>query len=219
MFRVKICGITDAADAVAAASAGADAVGLNFYARSRRYLDPRRAEAVAAAVPEGVVRVGLFVNAAPEFIRMLAARLRLQAIQLHGDETVQQLVDLGDLPLIKAFACHQHARTAIAEYLAECRRQGVSLRMILLDAAVPGQFGGTGQRADWETAAALAADRSLPPVILAGGLNAENVRAAIETVRPAAVDTAGGVESAPGIKDHAAMQAFATAAKAALNLI
>lgn len=217
MFRVKICGVTTAADAVAAAAAGADAVGLNFYARSRRYLDPRRAEAVAAALPEGVVRVGLFVNAAPEFIRLLAQRLRLQAIQLHGDETVAQLANVRDVPLIKAFACHPHARTAIAEYVAECRRQGVELRMILLDAAAPGQYGGTGQKADWDTAAALAADRSLPPVILAGGLNATNVRAAIEAVRPAAVDTAGGVESAPGVKDHSAMKAFASAAKAAFN--
>ncbi len=219
MFQVKICGVTTTADAVAAAAAGADAVGLNFYARSRRYLDPRRAEAVAAAVPEGVVRVGLFVNASAEFIRMLFSRLKLHAIQLHGDETVEQLADLGDLPLIKAFACHQQAQGAIVEYLAECRRQGVALRMILLDAAVPGQYGGTGQPADWEMAATLAADRSLPPVILAGGLNAANVREAIECVRPAAVDTAGGVESAPGVKDPAAMRAFATAAKTALGSI
>lgn len=217
MFRIKICGVTNADDAVAAAAAGADAVGLNFYAGSRRYLDPWRAEAVAAVLPESVVRVGLFVNAAPEYIRMLAARLQLQAIQLHGDETVAQLVDLADLPLIKAFACHQHAQNGVADYVAECRRQGVALRMILLDAAVPGQFGGTGQQADWETAAVLAADRSLPPVVLAGGLNAANVRQAIELVRPAAVDAAGGVESAPGVKDRPAMLAFVAAAKAAMN--
>lgn len=217
MFRVKICGVTNVEDAVAAAAAGADAVGLNFYARSRRYLDPRRAEAVAAALPVGVVRVGLFVNAVPDFIRMLAAKLRLQAIQLHGDETVAQLAELADLPLIKAFPCHQHAHAVITDYMAECRRQGVSLRMILLDAAVAGQYGGTGQTADWGTAAALAADRSLPPVVLAGGLSATNVRQAIELVRPAAVDTAGGVELAPGVKDRAAMEAFVAAAAAAMN--
>lgn len=217
MFRIKICGVTNEEDAVAAAAAGADAVGLNFYAGSRRYLDPRRAEAVAAVLPESVVRVGLFVNAAPDFIRLLAARMRLQAIQLHGDETVAQLADLADLPLIKAFACHQHAQTGVADYVAECRRQGVALRMILLDAAVPGQYGGTGQTANWEAAATLAADRSLPPVVLAGGLNAANVRQAIELVRPAAVDAAGGVELAPGVKDRAAMLAFVAAAKAAMN--
>lgn len=215
LFRIKICGITNPTDAKAAAEAGADAVGLNFYPRSKRYLDLRRAVTVASAVPAHVVRIGVFVNATAEFVRMIAQRLGLGAVQLHGDESVEFLAELADLPLIRAFPLSESHLPQIRQYLAHCRQRGIALRMVLFDAAIAGNYGGTGRPTDWRLAAELALDPAVPPVVLAGGLTPENVGDAIRTVRPAAVDTAGGVESAPGQKDTARMKAFVAAASAA----
>ena len=215
MFRVKICGITSVEGALAAAEAGADAVGLNFYPKSPRYLQPRVAEAVAAALPDGVVKVGLFVNAAEDEIREQFDRLELDLIQLHGDEPPEFVDRLKGLPVMRAFRVGAAGLGSVHEYIQRTEELGCPLRAVLIDSFRKGSYGGTGQVADWATAAAYEA---IPPLVLAGGLTPQNVAEAIATVRPAAVDTASGVESAPGKKDPAAVRAFVQAARAALNL-
>ena len=216
MFRVKICGITTGEQARAAAAAGADAVGLNLYPGSPRFLPPAAAATVAAAVPKGVQRVGLFVNAA--LSEMLAAwsDLGLDIIQLHGDEPPDLVAALGDRPVVRAFRVGAGGLATVFAYLAACRTAGHLPRMALLDAFRPGCYGGTGARVDWSEAAGYPAESWHPPLVLAGGLTPENVAGAICAVRPRAVDTASGVESAPGRKDPARVAAFCRAARTAL---
>ena len=210
MFRVKICGITTVEDALVAVEAGADAIGLNFYAQSVRFLSPSQARHIVAALPKGVLKVGLFVNAEPAHIRTVAEHLGLHAIQLHGDEPPQTLSELGGLPILKAFRIGAEGLKGVRDYLSQC---DTPPDMILFDAQVPGQYGGTGALADWKLAAELGAEEHR--VILAGGLTAANVAEAIRSVRPRAVDTASGVESSPGRKNPAAVRAFVAAAKQA----
>ncbi len=223
MFRVKICGITSFEDALAVAEAGADAVGLNFYPKSARYLPPRAAEAVAAALPDNVIKVGLFVNAAEDEIRERFDRLGLDLIQLHGDEPPEFIARLGGRPVMRAFRVGAAGLGPVYDYIERTAELGCPLRAVLVDSFRKGSYGGTGQVADWATLAAYkaipAAPRGgLPALVLAGGLTPRNVAAAICTVRPAAVDTASGVESSPGKKDPAAVRAFVQAARAALTL-
>jgi phosphoribosylanthranilate isomerase len=220
MFHIKICGITCPEDALAAAAAGADAVGLNFYPASKRHVDIGRAAEVAAALPRGVVRVGVFVNADAAAIRAAHAAARLDLLQLHGDEPPEFLrllrtSDLANLPVMRALACGSSLEP-IEEYLRRCRELDCPPRLVLLDAAAPAERGGTGSLCDWTTAATYHRIAGAPPLVLAGGLTAGNVAAAIAAVRPAAVDVASGVESAPGRKDRDQMARFVSAAKAAL---
>ncbi len=215
MFRVKICGITSVEDASMVVEAGADAVGLNFYPESARYLQPRAAEAVAAALPDGVVKVGLFVNAAADEICERFERLGLDLIQLHGDEPPEFVAALEDRPVMRAFRVGAAGLDPVYEYIERTEELGCRLRAVLVDSFRKGSYGGTGQVADWATVAAY---RATPPLVLAGGLTPQNVAEAIDAVRPAAVDTASGVESSPGKKDAAAVRSFVRAARAALNL-
>ena len=217
MFRVKICGLTRADDIAAAAAAGADAVGLNFYPKSPRYVAPDRAAALAAAVPQGVLKVGLFVNATAEDVCETFDRLALGLIQLHGDEPPALLTQLGGRPVMRAFRIGPEGLAPVMEYLAECRRLKCTPKLVLADARVEGAFGGTGQVADWQLLASYARDGSLPPLVLAGGLTPENVAAAIRAVRPAAVDTASGVETSPRRKDPAQVRRFITVANDAFE--
>lgn len=217
MFTIKICGITTVDDARAAAAAGADAVGLNFYGESPRFLPLEQAQHVAAVVPKGVLKVGLFVNAPAEAICGAYDALGLGLIQLHGDEPPEFLAELGRRPVMRAFRVGADGLPPIAEYLRRCGELGTPPAMVLLDAHRAGQFGGTGTPADWDH---IADERSLlgdVPLALAGGLTADNVAAAIFRVRPSAVDTASGVETRPGHKDAAAMQRFVAAARAAFE--
>lgn len=223
LFRVKICGICDPADARLAADAGADAVGLNFVSGSPRFLDAARAEAVAAGVPAGVRRVGVFAGAEAEVILRTVERCDLDAVQLHG------LVGLADpptlcrvlfpLPVIRTIRLESGSLAAARDWLAEAESLGRSPRMVLLDAAAArgvaaGRLGGTGETVDWH---AVGRERRLPlPLALAGGLRPENVAAAIAAVRPAAVDVASGVERGPGRKDPGLVRSFVAAARAAL---
>jgi phosphoribosylanthranilate isomerase len=210
-FRIKICGITTIDDARMVAEAGADAIGLNFYPRSPRCVAMDEAARIAAAVP-GVVKVGLFVDATAREICGKFDELKLDVIQLHGNEPPEFLPRLGDRPVVRAFRLGPGGVTPVLDYLDECRALGCLPELILVDAYTPGLPGGTGQLSDWSTAAALASEMECPPVVLAGGLVAENVQEAISAVRPAAVDTASGVESAPGRKDRAKVEAFVRAA-------
>lgn len=215
MFTIKICGITTPDDARAAVEAGADAIGLNFYPPSPRCIDLATARTIVDAVGNRLCKVGLFVNASAEEICRSFDDLGLDIIQLHGDERPDLLRSLAPRPVMKAFRLGPDGLSPVQSWLEECTRMSLFPRMALLDGFRPGQFGGTGAIADWRIAATYATTKGVPSLVLAGGLTPENVGDAIAAVRPAAVDTAGGVESSPGKKDMARMQAFVRTAREA----
>ena len=219
MFRVKICGITTVEDAQVVAQAGADAIGLNFYPKSPRVIDLDAARAIIEHLPPEIVKVGVFVGSSLTGVRDTFDELGLDAIQLHGDESAEFLAKLDKRPVIRAFRVAEDHLYEMTDYLAVCRRMGSIPRMALADALVPGVYGGTGLLADWKTLRAYPAKHWHPPLILAGGLTPQNVGDAIRIVRPAAVDTASGVESSPGRKDAAKVRAFVRAAAAAFDLL
>jgi len=215
MFHVKICGITNADDARAVARAGAGAAGLNFYAKSPRCVSPDGAREILAALPASMVKVGVFVNAEAEEVGRLFDELRLDLIQLHGDEPPEYLARLGGRPVMRAFRVDKSGLATVTDYLQKCRALGAEPVLALFDAPAGRLYGGTGKSADWKIAREFAALPDAPPLVLAGGLTPENVAEAIRAVRPAAVDVAGGVESSPGRKDPARVEAFVRAAEAA----
>lgn len=213
MFRVKICGITTAKDALMAIESGADCIGLNFFEKSQRFVTPKRAKAIADALPAAAKTVGVFVNAPAAEIRQIAAFLSLDAVQLHGDEPPELIADLAGVEVVRAFRFDSQGWEPCRRYLDHCRSLGAFPAAILIDGFRKGEFGGTGTPADW---AVVARYRELGigvPLLLAGGLTHENVAAAIAAVRPDGVDTASGVESAPGVKDAAKVAAFVNAAR------
>lgn len=217
MFRVKICGITSLSDAVAASSAGADALGLNFYPASPRYIAPEAAAKISAALPAHVTRVGLFVNESPGTIAELRSAVGLDMVQLHGDESPEVVAALSGVPVIKAFRAASDDFPRIEAFVQGCLDLEAPLAAILIDACVPGAYGGTGQKADWNLASRLRQLLAPLPLILAGGLVPENVADAIAAVQPHGVDTASGVEASPGVKDAARVARFVTAARDALT--
>jgi phosphoribosylanthranilate isomerase len=194
---IKICGITREEDAHAAVEAGAAAIGFVFWPPSPRYIDPERARAIAAALPPFVTRVGVFVDQPAGRVNDIAARVGLGAVQLHGDEPVAYLRDI-QAPVIKAIASDVVDPDAWPSRV-----------VLLVDAHDPARRGGTGRLADWDRARALANRRK---VLLAGGITPDNVAEAVSRVRPFGIDVSSGVESAPGVKDRAAMQALVEAA-------
>ncbi|MBZ0105183.1 MAG: phosphoribosylanthranilate isomerase [Sulfuricella denitrificans] len=197
MTRSKICGITRIEDGMVAAREGADAIGLVFYPPSPRHVTIEPAVAIAAALPPFVSTVGLFVNPEAADVVTVLAELRLDLLQFHGDETPEFCASFG-VPYLKAVRVKPGVD--LLQYAIRFR----GARGLLLDAFVDGQAGGTGQSFDWELIPA-----GLPlPVILSGGLDPANVRAAIERVRPWAVDVSSGVEAGKGIKDAARIAAF-----------
>ena len=218
VFRIKICGIMTASDAQAAVAAGADAIGLNFVPASPRYIDQRRAAEIVASLPKGVAKVGVFVNSASQDIANLFDSLRLDLIQLHGDEPPALLSELEGRPVIKAFRPDASGLASIETFLDTCREQRCTPRAILLDARRDGIYGGTGSIGDWDLAAAYQKG-ARPPLVLAGGLTPDNVAAAIKAVAPSAVDAASGVEASPGVKDKGLMRRFAGAAASAFALL
>jgi phosphoribosylanthranilate isomerase len=201
---VKICGITNTADALAAAQAGADALGFVFYEESPRYISTSAAAAIIRELPPAIVKVGLFVNAAKDIVTRAITDCGLNILQFHGDEAPDYCLQFG-LMSMKAFRIRDAASLKV---LADYRTDAW-----LLDAYVPGQYGGTGDTFNWDLA--VEAQRLGRPIFLAGGLTPENVGTAVRKVRPYAVDVSSGVESAPGKKDHAKLPAFIKAAKAA----
>ncbi|UVL68326.1 phosphoribosylanthranilate isomerase [Pseudomonas sp. B21-031] len=202
--RSKICGITRIEDALAAAEAGADAIGFVFYAKSPRAVDVRQARAIIAELPPFVTTVGLFVNASRCELNEILEVVPLDLLQFHGDETPQDCEGF-HRPWIKAL------RVRPGDDLEAACRLYAGARGILLDTYVPGVPGGTGEAFDWS----LVPARLSKPIILAGGLDAQNVDRAIAQVRPYAVDVSGGVEQAKGIKDAAKIEAFMRAVKQA----
>lgn len=195
--RSKICGITRIEDALAAVAAGADAIGLVFYAKSPRAVNVQQARAIIAALPPFVTTVGLFVNASRCELGEILDAVPLDLLQFHGDESAADCEGY-HRPYIKALRVKAGDDIAAA-CLAYPRASG-----ILLDTYVEGVPGGTGEAFDWS----LVPRELSKPIILAGGLSAENVAQAIAQVRPYAVDVSGGVEQSKGIKDQAKIRAF-----------
>lgn len=202
--RSKICGITRIEDALAAADAGADAIGFVFYVKSPRAVDVRQARAIIAELPPFVTTVGLFVNASRCELNEILEVVPLDLLQFHGDETPADCEGF-HRPWIKAL------RVRPGDDLeAACQLYG-GAQGVLLDTYVAGVPGGTGEAFDWSLVPAGLSK----PVILAGGLSAGNVGQAIAQVRPYAVDVSGGVEQSKGIKDAAKIDAFIRAVKQA----
>lgn len=201
MTKVKICGITSLEDAVMAVEAGADALGFVFFEKSPRYIGPEAAAGIIARIPPLVQVVGLFVNAELGFVNRTADSCGLDIVQLHGDES-PAYCKLVRRRVMKAF------RVRGPESLAPMADYRVSA--YLLDAYSPNAYGGTGARFDWDCALA-AKDRG--PIVLAGGLDPDNVASAVAKVAPYAVDVSSGVESAPGRKDPEKVRRFIQEAK------
>jgi phosphoribosylanthranilate isomerase len=200
----KVCGITRLTDALHAVQHGATALGFVFWPHSPRYVAPERAAEIIAELPDTVTAVGVFVNHPLNELRTIAAQTRIAAIQLHGDEPPAYAEGLA-WPLLRA--------AAIGD--VEARLDGwPEETLVLLDTHDPVLRGGTGRAIDWSGAAEIATRRR---VVLAGGLTPDNVREAIETVRPFGVDVSSGVESSPGVKDFDKVARFLENARGAFN--
>lgn|SRR5574341_47049 len=196
MVKIKICGITNLDDALAAEEFGADAVGFNFYKKSPRYVAPEKAAEIIAQLPPFILPVGIFMNEREEHIREIMALTCIQAVQLHGDESPEFCQRFGN-HVIKAF------QVKSKESLETMSHYRVSA--YLLDSYKDGLRGGTGTTFDWHLAVVA---KTFGRVILAGGLTPENAAEAVKLVQPYGVDVAGGVEKEKGAKDHAKMKKF-----------
>jgi phosphoribosylanthranilate isomerase len=200
--RVKICGITNLADAQAAVEAGADALGFNFYEKSPRYVSLKTAAAISKQLPPFVMRVGVFVDAEADFVLRAIGEVGLTMLQFHGDEPPEFCTQFG-LMSMKAFRIRdEKSLDELPKYQTDA---------FLLDAYSVEARGGTGEKFNWDLA--VESQKFNKPIFLAGGLTPENVAEAVRKVRPFAVDVSSGVESAPGKKDHAKMKAFIAATK------
>lgn len=203
-MRVKICGITNLEDALLAADLGAQTIGFIFYAKSPRSIKPAAARQIIAQLPPLVLSVGVFVNEAAALVLEVAETARLDWVQLHGEEPPEYCRFLSR-NVIKAI------RVKDESSLAQMSAYQGAVRAFLLDTHKTGQQGGTGESFDWSLARQA---REFGPVVLAGGLQPENVAEAIREANPAAVDVASGVEAAPGKKDPARLRAFFQAVNA-----
>lgn len=205
-MKIKICGITNLEDARAAVAAGADALGFVFHAASPRHISPDAARAIIGQLPPFVLTVGVFVNEDAKVVRDLMDSCGLAIAQLHGDESATYCEMLGR-PVLRAIRLKDRGSLlAMAEYKGRARVRG-----FVVDAFDEAAYGGTGRVADWGLAAEAAA---AAPVLLAGGLTADNVGEGIRTVRPYGVDVSSGVEASPGKKDLAKLAAFVCAVRA-----
>ena len=205
-MKVKICGITNLEDAVAAIEAGADLLGFNFYRKSARYIEPAAARSIVAQIRSSARRpqlIGVFVNSSALEIQSIMREVDLDQAQLHGDESIELLRQIKGFKAIRP------------QSLAEAEKQAKTYVVagqpaLLIDAYRKGEFGGTGQTGDWSIAATMAQQY---PILLAGGLTPDNVTDAIRQVQPWGVDVASGVESAPGKKDATKMKMFIARAR------
>ncbi|HEY3308914.1 MAG TPA: phosphoribosylanthranilate isomerase [Desulfuromonadaceae bacterium] len=204
MVKVKICGITNLEDALAAATAGADALGFVFHPASPRYISPEQAAAIIRHLPPFVQTVGLFVDENPETVNAIANQCGLDIIQLHGDESPGYCSEI-QRRVIKAFR--------VKNITSIDKIKNYRVAACLLDAWSPAAHGGTGTTFNWEIAASAATSER---IILAGGLTPENVAAAVQRVRPYAVDISSGVEFEPGKKDPAKISLLLNALKTVL---
>jgi phosphoribosylanthranilate isomerase len=209
--RVKICGVTTPTDARDAADAGADAVGLNFYPKSPRYVEPRAAGALVRALTAFTAPVGVFVGTPLRQATAVAFQLGLRGVQTYDDAPPAD--DPFPFAFVPAFRVRDAASLdGVRRFVTALATAGRPPAAVLVDSFVDGQMGGTGHRAPWHLLAGF--DPGVP-VILAGGLTPENVGEAVRAVRPWGVDVASGVESAPGVKDAGKVRAFVAAVRAA----
>lgn len=200
--KVKICGLTSVADALTAAEAGADMIGLMFYPKSPRHIDLATAADISRALPPHIMRVGVFVNPEPAVVMEAIAACGLNLLQFHGQEEPDFCTSFG-LMSVKALRVQDAASlTALENYQTDA---------FLLDAYSQAGLGGTGEKFNWDLA--IEAKRYGRPIFLAGGLTPENIAGAVAQVQPFAVDVSSGVESAPGKKDPAKVRAFIQAAQ------
>lgn len=201
--RIKICGITNHEDAANAVACGTDALGFIFFKDSKRYILPEKAAEICAKVPAFIATVGLFVNEPLENVNRTIERVQLDLVQFHGDETPEYCDSVGHR-YIKA------VRATSREQIALEAQSFESARAILVDTATEGQFGGTGKTFDWNLLPELG-----KPFVLAGGLDATNVEAAIAATDPYAVDVSSGVELSAGVKNLVEMKKFVEAVQIA----
>src|SRR6478609_4612769 len=205
-IQIKICGITNANDAVACVELGADMIGFNFYQASPRYVEPTIVRRIVDRLPAGTSAVGVFVDADPAEIRKHAKTAAVRCVQLHGRTTPESCSELArEFRVIRALSTDAQFEPEHTAVFPDCD--------VLIDAYHPELRGGTGQTCDW--AAARAAMRYTRFLILSGGLDAQNVGPAIAAVTPHAVDVCSGIESAPGVKDHRGIKDFIAAVHAA----
>jgi phosphoribosylanthranilate isomerase len=199
MIRIKICGITNFADAKAATDAGANSLGFNFYEKSLRRVVTADAAQIRSKLPKEIEAVGVFVNAKPADINSLRAFVRFDIAQLHGDESPDIVSRVASsIPVIKAFRVDSTFSMSLFDQFPDAFA-------FLLDGSRAGQYGGTGQTTDWDFARRAAMNRR---IILSGGLKVENVAEAIRIVNPYGVDVASSLETKPGKKDHARLKQF-----------
>ena len=203
MTLVKICGITNVGDALAAVNAGADALGFNFYKPSPRYITPQHAREIIEQLPDSLLTVGVFVNEESEAVRNIAEEVGLKALQLHGDELPYYCRELVGYYVIKALA--------VSAGFDPQTPNKYEVEAIMLDTKHNTLRGGTGRVFDWSIAQRLAL--TIPKLYLAGGLSPENVENAIKTVRPFAVDACSALEDSPGKKNHDRMRVFVNAVR------
>ena len=198
---LKVCGVRNAADALKLADLGVDAIGVNFWSGSPRHVASHEAGWLAA-LKDRILRVGVFVNAPAELPISLVREGLLDLVQLHGDETPADAAMLREaaIPFIKAIGVKTHADLE--------RVEDFGASAILLDAHAPGVYGGTGETFDWNTALEFKSKHPQLPLILAGGIKAENTARAVEMLRPSALDVASGAESSPGVKDFDKVRAI-----------
>lgn len=215
---IKICGIRDEATAGAVAALRPNAIGLNFFEGSKRYVSPAVAARIADVVGDQVLRIGVFVNASASAAIEIARTCRLDGIQFHGDESVSLMCEVArQLPGVTIDRAYRMGATldGLGASIDEWFRAGLSVRGCLIDAHVPGLYGGSGTTVSWEALDRGYRRDAWPSLILAGGLTPGNVADAIRQVRPWGVDVASGVESAPGVKDVSRVAAFIAAARQA----
>jgi phosphoribosylanthranilate isomerase len=208
--QIKICGVTNVKDARACAELGVSMIGFNFYPQSSRYIEPKLARRIIETISPRVLAVGVFVDASVEGIRTTADATGVRCVQLHGGTSAEKCSELArEFRVIRAFSTDPQFRPEEVALFGDCD--------VLVDAHDPNLRGGTGLTCDWLAARTTRSfARSL---ILSGGLTEENVGQAIATVAPDAVDVCSGVESAPGVKDHQALEDFITAVRAANSSI
>lgn len=210
---IKICGISDPASVGEIADLGPDAVGFNFYSASKRRIDPTAAAIAVRQLPANIEPVGVFVNHSLDEVRSICALTGMRTAQLHGDESPEFAAALTGLDVIRVYRIGSGDLSNVAADLGECRRLGVNPKACLIEPKVAGHYGGSGAVAPWDAIAAGWNRTDWPPLLLAGGLNPDNVGEAASRVRPWGVDVASGVESSPGTKDPSLVAKFIRAAR------
>ena len=218
MVKVKICGLTNLEDAMAAVDAGCDALGFIFFKASPRYITPEKAGKIIKRLPRSVLKIGVFVNAKEKYIKLVARRLGLNMLQFHGEESAQFCRKFKNYKIIKAFKL-----PVGTEHCAVPTKNSLDLQSMLqyrpfaylFDTYSPSKAGGTGKQFNWKLVRHM--DSLERPVFLSGGLKASNVLRAIKSVRPDWVDASSSLESSPGKKDHRKVKKFIETAKRAEN--